>query len=98
MSDENFGVDVKITVQSEDDRDLGTRDGGDANGIALDLRPWLYGQRGQWSAFAMGQAVVASDIIETDTLASSDPELASDAQNDILQLTGTVGAIKGMNF
>ena len=25
----NFGLDVKITAQSEDDRDLGTREGGD---------------------------------------------------------------------
>ncbi|HBX55655.1 MAG TPA: transcriptional regulator, partial [Pseudomonas sp.] len=40
MSDDNFGLDVKITAQSEDDRDLGTRDGGDINGIGLDLRPW----------------------------------------------------------
>ena len=82
MSDENFGVDVKITVQSEDDRDLGTRDGGDVNGIGVDVRPWLFGQRGDWSAYAMGQAVVASDIIETDTLESSDPELSSDSQDD----------------
>lgn len=82
MSDDNFGLDVKITAQSEDDRDLGTRDGGDVNGIAADLRPWLYGQRGNWSAFAMGQAVVASDIIETDTLESSDTELSGDTQQD----------------
>jgi alginate production protein len=82
MSDENFGVDVKITVQSEYDRDLGTRDGGDVNGCGVDVRPWLYGQRGDWSAYAMGQAVVASDIIETDTLESSDPELSSDSQDD----------------
>ncbi|WP_370869513.1 alginate export family protein [Pseudomonas sp.] len=82
MSDDNFGLDIKITAQSEDDRDLGTRDGGDVNGIGVDLRPWLYGQRGDWSAFAMGQAVVASDIIETDTLAASDVDLASDAPAD----------------
>lgn len=69
--DQNFGLNVKITAQSEDDRDLGTRSGGDVNGIGLDLRPWLYGERGNWSAFAMGQAVTATDIIETDTLQSN---------------------------
>ncbi|WP_445262112.1 alginate export family protein [Pseudomonas sp. EA_35y_Pfl2_R111] len=74
MDAKHFGVDVKFTVQSEDDRDLGTRGGGDANGAALDLRPWVRVQRGDWSVFAMGQAVVASDIIQTDTLESSTSE------------------------
>jgi len=68
----NFGLEVKITGQSEDDRDLGTLKGGDVNGIGLDLRPWAYGERGNWSAYAMGQAVTASDIIETDTLQQAD--------------------------
>ncbi|AYC31884.1 alginate export family protein [Pseudomonas cavernae] len=80
LSDKNFGLDVKITAQSEDDRDLGTRDGGDVNGVGLDLRPWGYVQRGDWSAFAMGQAVTASDIIETDTLQSA--ELGDDGSSD----------------
>ncbi|MCX5511688.1 alginate export family protein, partial [Pseudomonas sp. BJa3] len=61
----NFGLDVKITGPSEDDRDLGTRSGGDVNGLGLDLRTWVYGERGNWSAFAMGQAVAATYIIET---------------------------------
>lgn len=74
LSDDSFGLDIKVTAQSEDDRDLGTRDGGDVGGIGLDLRPWVYGQRGQWSAFALGQAVTATDTIETDTLESSDIE------------------------
>ena len=34
----NFGLEVKVTGQSEDDRDLGTRSGGDVNGLGLDLR------------------------------------------------------------
>ena len=67
----NFGLEVKITGQSEDDRDLGTQKGGDVNGIGLDLRPWVYGESGAWSAYAMGQAVASSDIIETDTLQQS---------------------------
>ncbi|MFP6848996.1 MAG: alginate export family protein [Pseudomonas sp.] len=77
----NFGSDIKITAQSEEDRDLGTRDGGDVNGIAFDVRPWLRAERGDWSAFAMGQAVVSSDIIQTDTLESSSGETSSN-QND----------------
>lgn len=81
MDAKHFGADVKITVQSEEDRDLGTRGGGDANGMALDLRPWLRAQRGDWSAFAMGQAVMASDIIQTDTLESSADQPES-AQTD----------------
>ncbi|HEX8543870.1 MAG TPA: alginate export family protein, partial [Pseudomonas sp.] len=44
--DKNFGLEVKITGQAEDDRDLGTRSGGDVNGIGLDVRPWIYGERG----------------------------------------------------
>lgn len=68
----NFGLEVKITGQSEDDRDLGTRPGGDVNGVGLDLRPWVYGESGAWSAYAMGQAVTATDIIETDTLQQSE--------------------------
>ena len=55
----NFGLEVKATAQSEDDRDLGTQKGGDVNGIGLDLRPWIYGESGNWSAYAMGQAVVS---------------------------------------
>ncbi|MFK8331539.1 alginate export family protein [Pseudomonas sp. BJa5] len=77
-AEKNFGLDVKITAQSEDDRDLGTRSGGDVNGVGLDLRPWVYGERGNWSAFAMGQAVAATDIIETDTLRQSGDEAESD--------------------
>ncbi|KAA5847026.1 transcriptional regulator, partial [Pseudomonas chlororaphis] len=48
----NFGLEVKITGQSEDDRDLGTLGGGDVNGVGLDLRPWVYGESGNWSAYA----------------------------------------------
>lgn len=68
--DKWFGLEVKITGESEDDRDLGTRSGGDVQGFGLDLRPWLFGQRGHWSAFAMGQAVTATDTIESDTIDS----------------------------
>lgn len=74
----NFGLDVKITGQSEDDRDLGTRPGGDVNGVGLDLRPWVYGERGNWSAYAMGQAVTATDTIETDTLRQNDDGSSTD--------------------
>src|SRR3990167_9763414 len=64
----HFGTDIKITVQSEEDRDLGTRDGGDANGIALDLRPWVRAQRGDWSAFAMGRREMPRASIRPTTL------------------------------
>ena len=78
LTDEkNFGLETKITAQSEDDRDLGTRDGGDVNGIALDLRPWAYFEHGNWSAYVMGQAVTSSDIIETDTLQQADEQQTS---------------------
>ncbi|WDY58846.1 alginate export family protein [Pseudomonas sp. PSKL.D1] len=78
----NFGMDVKITGQSEDDRDLGTRSGGDVNGLGLDLRPWVYGERGNWSAYAMGQAVAATDTIETDTLRQNDDGTTTDTSAD----------------
>ena len=78
----NFGLDVKITGQSEDDRDLGTRSGGDVNGLGLDLRPWVYGERGNWSAYAMGQAVTATDTIETDTLRQNDDGTRTDTSVD----------------
>ncbi|EPJ75493.1 alginate biosynthesis protein AlgE [Pseudomonas sp. CFII64] len=66
--DKNFGLEVKITGQAEDDRDLGTRSGGDVNGIGLDVRPWIYGERGNFSGYAMGQVVTATDTIQTDPL------------------------------
>jgi alginate production protein len=66
--DKNFGIEVKATGQAEDDRDLGTRDGGDVNGIGLDIRPWMYGKWGDWSGYAMGQVVTATDTIQTDPL------------------------------
>ncbi|WP_095144906.1 alginate export family protein [Pseudomonas sp. Irchel s3b6] len=78
----NFGLDVKITGQSEDDRDLGTLPGGDVNGVGLDVRPWVYGESGNWSAFAMGQAVTSTDIIETDTLQQSDTEGTQGSNDD----------------
>lgn len=82
---ENFGLDVKITGQSEDDRDLGTRPGGDVNGLGLDLRPWVYGERGNWSAYAMGQAVAATDTIETDTLRQNDDGTSTETGDDSRQ-------------
>ncbi|AEJ14940.1 alginate export family protein [Pseudomonas plecoglossicida] len=81
-AEKNFGLDVKITGQSEDDRDLGTRSGGDVNGLGLDLRPWVYGERGNWSAYAMGQAVTATDTIETDTLRQNDDGTSTDTAAD----------------
>lgn len=80
--DKNFGLDVKVTGQSEDDRDLGTQKGGDVNGIGLDVRPWIYGESGAWSAYAMGQAVASSDIIETDTLQQSDGDTTEQSSNN----------------
>jgi alginate production protein len=67
---QNFGIEVKATGQSEGDRDLGTRDGsgGRVNGVGIDLRPWAYFESGQWAAYAMGQVVAASDVIQTDPL------------------------------
>jgi alginate production protein len=62
---QNFGIEVKATGQMEDDRDLGTRSGGDVNGVGLDLRPWAYGEWGNWSGYAMGQVVTATDTIQT---------------------------------
>lgn len=70
--EKNFGLEVKISGQAEDDRDLGTRSGGDVNGLGLDLRPWVYGERGDWSGYAMGQVVTATDTIQTDPLEQTD--------------------------
>ncbi|KAF0863016.1 alginate export family protein [Pseudomonas sp. LD120] len=79
---QNFGLDVKVTGQSEDDRDLGTQSGGDVNGVGLDLRPWVYGERGNWSAYAMGQVVTSTDVIETDTLQPSGDDASQPSSND----------------
>ncbi|MEW5620944.1 alginate export family protein [Pseudomonas putida] len=84
-AEKNFGLDVKITGQSEDDRDLGTRSGGDVNGLGLDLRPWVYGERGNWSAYAMGQAVAATDTIETDTLRQNGDGTSTETGDDSRQ-------------
>lgn len=68
VAPKNFGLDVKITGESQDDRDLGTASGGTLNDIGIDLRPWAFGQWGNWSAYTMAQAVAATDTIDTDTV------------------------------
>ncbi|MWV12668.1 transcriptional regulator [Pseudomonas sp. R-28-1W-6] len=75
----SYGANLKITAQSLDDRDLGTRDGGDFNGVGLSVRPWVYGLRGDWSAYLMAEAFVASDVIESDT-SESDTIDSTDAR------------------
>jgi len=87
-AEKNFGLEVKITGQSEDDRDLGTRSGGDVNGIGIDLRPWVYGEWGNWSAYAMGQVVSATDTIETDPLDQNDTVDSDDANRSQRNSTG----------
>jgi alginate production protein len=72
VPEKSFGLEVKVSGQSEDDRDLGTRSGGDVQGIGIDVRPWVFGQRGDWAAFAQAQAVAATDTIETDPIDDSD--------------------------
>lgn len=72
---------MKITGESENDRDLGTAPGGTLNDIGIDLRPWAFGQWGDWSAYFMGQAVAATDTIETDTL-QSDTDDGNNSRND----------------
>jgi len=90
--DKNFGIEVKATGQAEDDRDLGTRDGGDVNGIGLDVRPWMYGKWGDWSGYAMGQVVTATDTIQTDPLEqqSTDSQTGQTSQ----QARGTANSRK----
>lgn len=73
----DYGVNFKFTAQSVDDLDLGTREEGDFNGVGLSARPWLFGQRGDWSGFARGEAFVATDVLESsqvdsDTIDSQD--------------------------
>ena len=78
----NFGIDIKVTAESEDDRDLGTAHGGDLNGLGLDVRPWAFGQWGDWSAYTMGQAVTATDTIQTDTLQEDNASADGDDNSD----------------
>lgn len=68
----HFGIDIKVTAEFLDDQDLGTAHGGDLNGLGLDLRPWALGTWGDWSAYVMGQAVTATDTVQTDTLQSDE--------------------------
>ncbi|WP_122454592.1 alginate export family protein [Pseudomonas viridiflava] len=84
---QNFGLEVKATGQLEDDRDLGTRSGGDVSGLGLDLRPWVYGERGNWSGYAMGQVVTATDTIQTDPLEQSTG--AGDGQTQVSRGTAS---------
>ncbi|WP_437880545.1 alginate export family protein [Pseudomonas sp. LRF_L74] len=63
----SYGANVKLTGQSTDDQDLGTRSGGDFNGAGLNLRPWVFYRSGDWSAYTMAEASIATDIIESDT-------------------------------
>ena len=84
----SYGANIKITGQSIDDLDLGTRDGGDFNGAGLSMRPWVYGLRGDWSAYLMGEAFVATDVIESDTSQSDtfDPSDARERDDHFLAL------------
>lgn len=75
----SYGANLKITAQSIEDLDLGTRDGGDFNGVGLSVRPWVYSQRNEWSAYLMAEAFVASDVIESDT-SESDTIDSNDAR------------------
>jgi alginate production protein len=59
------GVNMKLTAQALDDEDLGTRDGGDFNGAGISVRPWVYGLSGSWSAYLLGEAFLATDVIES---------------------------------
>jgi alginate production protein len=73
----DYGINFKFTAQSIEDLDLGTRDEGDFNGVGLSARPWMYGERGEWSGFVLGEAFVASDVLESsqvngDTIDSAD--------------------------
>ena len=73
----DYGATCKLTAQSTDDLDLGTRDDGDFNGVGISARPWIYGERGDWSGFVLGEAFAASDVLESsqvdgDTIDSSD--------------------------
>jgi alginate production protein len=78
---DNFGLELKLTGQAEGDRDLGTRGGGKVNGVGVDLRPWAYGQRGDWSGYAMGQVVSATDTIQTDPLDAPANNPVANGQN-----------------
>lgn len=61
----SYGANMKLTGQALDDLDLGSRDGGDFNGAGISLRPWVYGLNGSWSAYLLGEAFLATDVIES---------------------------------
>ncbi|WP_068826864.1 alginate export family protein [Pseudomonas sp. BMS12] len=73
----DYGFNFKLTAQSIDDLDLGTRDEGDFNGLGLSVRPWIFGARGDWSGFVRGEAFAGTDVLESsqvegDNLESND--------------------------
>src|SRR5690606_35949169 len=61
----DYGVTFQFAAQSTEDLDLGTADEGDFNGVGLSARPWVYGERGNWSGFVLGEAFVATDVLES---------------------------------
>lgn len=72
-----YGLNVKLTAQSVDDLDLGTREEGDFQGLGLSLRPWMFGARGDWSGFVRAEAFAGTDVLESsqvegDNLESND--------------------------
>lgn len=71
------GVNMKLTVQALDDQDLGSRDGGDFTGAGISARPWVYGLKDSWSAYLLGEAFLATDVIE------SNPRESDIAANDV---------------
>ena len=84
----SYGANLKLTAQSIDDLDLGTRDGGDFNGVGLSVRPWIFNRQGDWSTFALGEAFLATDTIESDTSESDtfDPNDAREREDQFLAM------------
>ena len=78
----DYGVNFKLTAQSTEDLDLGTRDEGDFNGLGFGVRPWLLAQRGDWSGYVLGEAFAATDVLESSQVAGDDIDAGDTRERD----------------
>lgn len=78
----DYGAQVKLTAQSTEDLDLGTRDEGDFNGLGFGVRPWLLAQRGDWSGYVLGEAFAATDVLESSQVAGDDIDAGDARERD----------------
>lgn len=78
----DYGFNFKLTAQSIEDLDLGTRDEGDFNGLGISVRPWLFGASGDWSGYLGGEAFAGTDVLESSQVEGDNLDTSDGRERD----------------